>query len=592
MNLGKRWELATAVGAALVTVMVLGRGAHAERLWTERPAELRSSPGDDSQVVKRVGKGRSLEVVKRLGTWVQVEYEGRTGWIRRTALSTEPVSGGSADAGDKEKSDKKEARKSEADEGSDDAGSTKPAAAGAKRTAAKKKADRRKSRKDRRADEESETEDEDVVADKGKSKKSKGKSSDEDEEEATSGKSRRPRSTWAARGRLPGGPLKVEIQALSVQAFEEPDGTGRVVFTAGEGDSVRVIARGENRWLLVENGKKRTGWIPAVAVRDHGLLLEARKDVSKSSKDEAEADEPKDEDEEVKEDRTAAASDGDSEDGEISEDASDGGPDEGSSSKSDDETDTSLTSSADDEEMESGRKDWSATGSLHGGFAAVGMDATLTGAAAQEATYSGPTAGLTAEFAYRLNPRLHVLADLAYDVTFPTGGLTYTSGGTEVADIKLTHHRVGISTGVAYGKSMMGIARVGYQYAALNINDIANDANLPREATQGPTFGLGFAYPKLAGQLGVRLGVDALLFGSRSQTEGSADGTELESLLSVWGTAGVDYPIGQHLTLGGGYRFGYTTAKWAGMSERTTGAMATERKDQAHEVAIGVGWRL
>ena len=58
MNLSRRWELVAAVGAALVMVVMLGREAHAERLWTERPAELRSSPGDDSQIVKRVGKGR------------------------------------------------------------------------------------------------------------------------------------------------------------------------------------------------------------------------------------------------------------------------------------------------------------------------------------------------------------------------------------------------------------------------------------------------------------------------------------------------------------------------------------------------------
>ena len=89
MTYRKFWNLAAAIAAALVVMVALGRDVRAETLYTERPAELRSSPADDSQVIKRVGKGKSLEVVKRLGTWVMVKYEGRSGWIRRTSLSTD-----------------------------------------------------------------------------------------------------------------------------------------------------------------------------------------------------------------------------------------------------------------------------------------------------------------------------------------------------------------------------------------------------------------------------------------------------------------------------------------------------------------------
>jgi uncharacterized protein YgiM (DUF1202 family) len=580
MNLRRR-ELAAAVGAALVVVVMLGREAQAERLWTERPAELRASPGDDSQIVKRVSKGRSLEVVKRLGTWVQVEYEGRTGWIRRTALSTEPVSGGSSDAGDKD--DKKKS-----DDDADDEGSTKAAAGGAKKSADKKKADRRKSRKSRRGSskDSSDDEDEEELA---SSRKKKGSDDDED-------KPRRPRSSWAARGRLPGGPLKVEIQALSAQAFSEPDGSGSVVFTVAEGDQVRVIARGENRWLLVENGKKRTGWIPAVAVRDHGLLLDARKDGSKARKDDDEGDEEvaaRDaEEEEVSESKSkkkkSAALDDESE--ELDEESSDEESDDRPSSSSDD-TDATLGSSFEDEDIGSAKKPWTASASLRGGFAAVGVDRAPGGVAAEETSYNGPIAGFSGEFMYKVKPKIGVLADLVYDFTYPLGGLTHTANGAEQADISAQVHRVAATVGGSYGKDAMFIVRAGFSYSVLQISDINNPANLPRESTSGPLAGLAFAYKFAASGLGTRVGVDALLFGSRSQTEGKSDGADLDSMLGLVGSAMVDYPLGKSLTVLGGYRFGYTTATWAGASERN-GAMATEQKDQSHEISLGVGLRL
>jgi uncharacterized protein YgiM (DUF1202 family) len=581
--------LATAACAALALLMVLGREASAERLYTERPAELRSSPGDDSQVVRRVGKGKSLEVVKRLGTWVMVEYEGRTGWIRRTALSTEPVSGGSAGADD-DKKDRKKAdkadRKKDAGADEDPDVEAKAAAAGARRTAARKKAERRKSRKARRA------------ADR--DNRSARKAADDDEEEVADDRPRRPRSTWGARGRLPGGPLKVEIQAISVQAFSEPDGSGKVVFTAAEGDRVRVIARGENRWLLIENGKKRTGWIPAFAVRDNGLIPEARKDVSRSGDEEPEADESAaDEEEEVSETRprksakarktrTASARDTGSSDDEI-EDSDDGEDEGGRSSR--DESEASLEASSDGE-LGSRRKELTGSGSLRAGFTAVGMDVSPDGQAAQAASYSGPTATLTGELAYRLKPRISILGELTYDWSTALGGLSVTpEGGQELDGGSAMNHRIGVSAGVGYGKRMTTSLRLGYQYAIFQVSDLDNVASWPRESTSGPTAGLGFAVPDLAGKLGLKLGVDALLFGSRGQTEGSREGAELDSLLGLSGSARVDYPIGKNLLVDGGYRFGYTTASWTGASERT-GAMATDRTDQAHELSIGVGWRL
>ncbi len=585
MNTRKFWNLAAAIAAVLVVVAVLGREARAETLYTERPAELRSSPADDSQVIKRVGKGKSLDVVKRLGTWVMVKYEGRSGWIRRTSLSTDQVAGGgSADDGDDDGKDakKKDRKKDAADDEEEVAETPKPAAAGAKRNAAKKKAERRKSRSKRHQVDEDEAEDEEIA-----SKSKKKKSSDDDEEaDDEEMKPKRPRSTWSKRSNIPGGPLKVEIQARSVQAFSQPDGSGRVVFTAAEGDSVRVIGRGENRWLLVENVKKRQGWIPAVTVRDHGLLLDARKDSaelaeesSKSSDEEA----PDAETEEVEETKTASADDG--------EDRDDG--DEGKS-KSEEEVDASLGASSEDD-LAASKSPWIVGAALRAGFTTVGMDITPVGVVnPQEGAYNGPIAGLNGQVGYRLSPKLSAGLDVDYNYTNALSGLTFTNNGTEdPTKIKLSHHRVNARAGISYGQQLVGTFRAGFLYAALQVNDIENAASLPRENTSGPTLGLGVAYNQVGGtKFGVRLDADALLLGSRTQTQGSRDGLELGSLTSIWSSLMLDYWLTKNLTIGGGYRFGYTSANWTGTSERIDGATETDVKDQGHEISLGVGYQM
>ena len=93
------------------------------------------------------------------------------------------------------------------------------------------------------------------------------------------------------------------------------------------------------------------------------------------------------------------------------------------------------------------------------------------------------------------------------------------------------------------------------------------------------------------GKLGARVGVDAMLLGSRTQTEGLRDGSEFDSLTSLWGSLRLDYPVGKNLVVDGGYRFGYAASTWTGVSERNTGT-DTERTETSHEISIGAGWRL
>ena len=237
-------------------------------------------------------------------------------------------------------------------------------------------------------------------------------------------------------------------------------------------------------------------------------------------------------------------------------------------------------------------KPWTFVGNLHAGFTAVGMDVTPIGQDAEVARYNGPIAGIDGEFMYRLRPKIGIIAQVGYDWATALGGLTFQAGaGEEITDISLMTHRMGASAGVAYGKRAVGSFRLGYQYMSFQISDLANAANWPRETTSGPTAGLGFSYAELAGKLGARVGVDAMLLGSRTQTEGLRDGSEFDSLTSLWGSLRLDYPVGKNLVVDGGYRFGYAASTWTGVSERNTGT-DTERTETSHEISIGAGWRL
>lgn len=541
-----RREIFIAIAAA--TLLVAAGDARSERLWTDKAIELRSSPGDEAQVVRKVQKGKSLEVLRRLGTWVLVEFDGRNGWIRRSELSSKPKDDGGDDS-----RDGKDAPKAVADDPDmDDDG--KAEAPSEKDKARTDKAKAKKERRRARAKTEK----------VGKGKVAAADGEDEDEEADEERPSRKPRSSWGGRD-APGSVMKVEIQALSAQAFSEPNGRGRVVFTVEEGDKVRVVARGENRWLLVDNGKKKTGWIPAAAVRDSGKLVDARGD---------------EDDTEV---AGAAASDGGDEEGEDGE----------TDSESAAETSASVGASTPglDERAE---RPWNAVVALRAGYTAVGMDTAPDAGDDALATYGGPTAGLVVDFDYRLTPKIAAVVGLSYDWSTALGGLTYeTATPPALEDIKLAHHRAWLTAGAAYGTGWKVDGRVGYYYSALQIDDLANPASLPREQTKGPTVGLGFKMAEVAStKLGFRIGVDALILGSRDQTAGLRDGTDFDSLTAVWAAADVHYPIGENLSVGGGYRYGYATSTWTGMSERIDTAMTTDRTDQAHEITVGAGWRL
>jgi SH3-like domain-containing protein len=49
-------------------------------------AKMRSAPNRTARVVGTAVKGNQVKVVGRSGTWLEIETEGRSGWINRKLL--------------------------------------------------------------------------------------------------------------------------------------------------------------------------------------------------------------------------------------------------------------------------------------------------------------------------------------------------------------------------------------------------------------------------------------------------------------------------------------------------------------------------
>ncbi|MGQ9689604.1 MAG: SH3 domain-containing protein [Desulfobaccales bacterium] len=84
---GARWPVLRLVFLVLAGMLVsLGPGM-AETLKVERPdTQMYAAPNFGSASVGVLPVGAEVAVVSRSGDWVQVNYQGNTGWINKTAF--------------------------------------------------------------------------------------------------------------------------------------------------------------------------------------------------------------------------------------------------------------------------------------------------------------------------------------------------------------------------------------------------------------------------------------------------------------------------------------------------------------------------
>ena len=65
--------------------------AQAEDVWIKRSADVRNDPSVAGDLVVAVAKGQRVHVIERNGPWVQVDVNGKTGWVSTDSLSSREV---------------------------------------------------------------------------------------------------------------------------------------------------------------------------------------------------------------------------------------------------------------------------------------------------------------------------------------------------------------------------------------------------------------------------------------------------------------------------------------------------------------------
>ncbi|RMH39524.1 MAG: hypothetical protein D6689_16280 [Deltaproteobacteria bacterium] len=243
---------------------------------------------------------------------------------------------------------------------------------------------------------------------------------------------------------------------------------------------------------------------------------------------------------------------------------------------------------------------WTLATSASVGFLAMSMDLTTNieaglgnyVVAANAAAASGEVSAR-----YALTPRWLVGADARYAFGVSRPGIHYEpSAGGPAGDVAFATHEVrgAAEVGASFGDAARPIdvlARGGYLYRALLVDDIDNVAHMPSESLRGAIVGAGVRAYRVAGDVNARVDVDALAGGTRAQTQNLEDGTE-PSVSAVWVTARMDTALAAGMRLTLGYRFERATTRWSGPSRRVPDAMDAVRTDTAHLVTAGVSLTL
>ncbi len=79
-------RLAVAAASIFLLCAVLGGVADADRVRTTKTTKVFKRTGEQSGVVTKVAKGKTLEVVAKQGRWLKVRVNGRTGWVTQSSV--------------------------------------------------------------------------------------------------------------------------------------------------------------------------------------------------------------------------------------------------------------------------------------------------------------------------------------------------------------------------------------------------------------------------------------------------------------------------------------------------------------------------
>lgn len=81
---------------ACVLAALAAGAAHADDVWLKNNATVRTDQSPAADKVVDLLKGAKVTQLQRQGNWVQVQFNGKTGWVVADSISLRPVK---ADAG-------------------------------------------------------------------------------------------------------------------------------------------------------------------------------------------------------------------------------------------------------------------------------------------------------------------------------------------------------------------------------------------------------------------------------------------------------------------------------------------------------------
>jgi SH3-like domain-containing protein/opacity protein-like surface antigen len=204
---------------------------------------------------------------------------------------------------------------------------------------------------------------------------------------------------------------------------------------------------------------------------------------------------------------------------------------------------------------------------------------------------SGVNVRVDAMVAVPVKKKFYAGGELVYVGTKALPGIVFMGKTTGISMQNLDVRAVG---GYRLGDTRVVWGHLGYHYDMFSVANVAdftkNTAKLPSESLSGLTVGVAFSADRVVSKLGVNVGLDALLGGSRSQTKNLEDGTK-PSATALWASAGASYPLTGNTTVGFGYRLAYVSNSFGGppptsMRGHTGGVVS--RTDVCHALSLGV----
>lgn len=181
-----------------------------------------------------------------------------------------------------------------------------------------------------------------------------------------------------------------------------------------------------------------------------------------------------------------------------------------------------------------------------------------------------------------------------YEYAKALGGFDVMGGGS--TSVSLHNFRLRALGGYDLkGKRGLALfARLGFHYQSYqvaNVEDLTkNTGTIPSEILQAPSIGIGLTLPRMTAKLGLRLSLDAVVFGSLKQTKNIEDGADPSASAFVT-NLGVTYRWKPGYDLLVQYELNYLSASFGAplaTSKRMHTGTSTTRTDFFHGLTFGL----